>query len=108
MGLTCHSLNLFSPCAAQFAVWRSTSPEAVRGRRGASPRARPSVTPPSRPRRLPELATCLTPIYASLSSPSPPCVRHERLLKLFAFAGPIREFPSMDPKSTSPEACLPS
>ena len=32
------SLLPVSPCAAQFTVWRPTSPEAVRGRRAASPR----------------------------------------------------------------------
>ena len=53
---------------------------------------------------LPELATCLTSVYASPSSSSPSSVRHERRLKLFALAGPIRELLSIDSKSTSPEA----
>jgi len=56
------------------------------------------------PTTSPELATCLHSRSRSRSSPSPPCVRHERLLKLLAFVGPIRELLSMDPKSIAPVA----
>ena len=56
------------------------------------------------PTTSPELATCLHSRSRSRSSPSPPCVRHERLLKLLAFVGPIRELRSTNSKSTSPEA----
>ena len=55
-----------------------------------------------------ELATCLTLLCDSSSSSPPPSVRHERLVKQLALAGPIRKLFSMDPKSTSPEARLPS
>jgi len=103
------------PCSAQGKAWPSASSLPSRSsstpcdcRRGGSPRF-PGQRRSQVVHALPsELATCLTPVYVSLSSPSPPWVRHGRRLKQLALAGPIREFPSMDPKSTSPEACLPS
>ena len=59
MAPTCQSLTSLLPVEHSARYGAPTSPEAVRGRRGASPRARPSVTSPSRSRRLPELTTCL-------------------------------------------------
>ena len=72
--------SLFLPVTHGLQYWRSVSPEAVRGRRGTSPRARPSVASPSRPRPSPELATCLTSLCASPCSPSSSSARHGRRL----------------------------
>ena len=67
---TCHTLSLSSPCfslCCTFAVMAPTPPEAppvCRGRRGGRSRFPGRRASPSHPRRLPELATCLTPVYA--------------------------------------------
>ena len=112
MGPTYHSLTLSSPCAAQCAVMaadasRSSTPLCIAVVEGdpvfsAVGRRQVDHAP------LPELATCLTSVYASPSSSSPSSVRHGRRLKLPALAGPIRELLSIAPKSTSSEARLPS
>ena len=112
MAPTCHSLSLSSPCSP-CAARRSNgadAPEASPLRVAvveadpvfpASVVAKSSMTPS-------ELTTCLTLLCDSSSSSPPPSVRHERLVKQLALAGPIRKLFSMDPKSTSPEARLPS
>ena len=105
MGPTCHSLSLSSPC---FSLCRTVRGMALGGLTKLPRCALPSwrtipfsrpVSSPSRPRRLPELATCLTSLCDSSSSSPPPSVRHERLVKQLALAGPIRKLFSMDPKS---------
>ena len=79
MDPACHTLTLPSPCAAQFAVMEAEAfpklPRCALPSWRTIPFSRP-VSSPSRPRRLTELTTCLTPIYDSPSSPSPPWVRH--------------------------------
>ena len=62
MAPTCHtpsSLPMLLPVLHSAGNEGRHLPKPLRGRRGASPRARPSVTSPSRSRRLPELTTCL-------------------------------------------------
>ena len=112
MDPTCHTLTLPSPCAAPSAVMEAEAfpklPRCVVAVVEADP-----VFPAVERRQvdhapLPELATCLTSLCDSSSSSPPPSVRHERLVKQLALAGPIRKLFSMDPKSTSPEARLPS
>ena len=81
MAPTCHSLSHTSPCAAQCAVMaadasRSSTPFCIAVVEGdpvfsAVGRRQVDHAP------LPELATCLTSVYASPSSSSPSSVRHE-------------------------------
>ena len=84
MDPTCHTLTLPSPCAAQFAVMAHRRlpkpPRRCACRRGGRSRFCGRRTSPTRPRRLPELATCLTSLCASPCSPSPSSARHGRRL----------------------------
>ena len=84
MAPTCQSLSLSSPCFSLCCTVRSngapSSPEAPTAmpcRRGGRSRFPGRRASPSRPRRLPELATCLHSRSRSPSSSSPSSVRHE-------------------------------
>ena len=83
VGPTCQSLSLSSHYFSLCATVRSNGGEASRSLPPPCvsswrpiPVSRPSVTPPSRPRRLPELATCLTAFCALGSFPSTSLGRH--------------------------------
>ena len=111
MDPTCHTLTLPSPCAAPSAVMEADAfpklPRCVVAVVEADP-----VFPAVERRQVahdafPSSPPASLPFTPFRSSPSPPCVRHERLLKLLAFVGPIRELRSTNSKFISPEAPTP-
>jgi len=83
MSVSLPLFSLFSPWASQCAVMASDASRSSplrRCRRGGRSRFPGRRASPSRPRRLPELATCLTSLCASPCSPSPSFARHGQRL----------------------------